>query len=91
MDTYTNPPHTLRPPKATAITERSQHNRHWSPRNEAVTSQEATHFAWKQETGSIQSYQHLETGRHIQLCGSAGFAARSHDGSGLENRPIEEM
>ena len=22
MDTYTNPPHTLRPPKATAITER---------------------------------------------------------------------
>jgi ATP-dependent exoDNAse (exonuclease V) alpha subunit len=50
----------------------AEHNRHWSPLNEAVTPQEAAQFAWKQETGSIQSYQHVETGRHIHIDGADG-------------------
>ena len=36
----------------------AEHNRHGTQLNEAVTSQEAQQFTWKQETGSIQSYQH---------------------------------
>ncbi|MDP9037764.1 MAG: hypothetical protein M3O02_00645 [Acidobacteriota bacterium] len=51
---------------------RAEHNRHWSPLNGAVTPQEAQQFAWKQETGSIQTYQHIETGRYIHIDGRDG-------------------
>jgi conjugative relaxase-like TrwC/TraI family protein len=58
----------------------AEHNRHWSPLNEAVTPQEAVQFAWKQETGSIQSYQHIETGRHVHIDGADGqFYDRRRD------------
>jgi hypothetical protein len=58
----------------------AEHNRHWSPLNEAVTPQEAAQFAWRQETGSIQSYQHIETGRHIHIDGADGqFYERNRD------------
>jgi ATP-dependent exoDNAse (exonuclease V) alpha subunit len=58
----------------------AEHNRHWSPLNEAVTPQEAMQFAWKQETGSIQSYQHIETGRHVHIDGADGqFYDRRRD------------
>jgi conjugative relaxase-like TrwC/TraI family protein len=50
----------------------AEHNRHWSPLNEGVTPQEAAQFVWKQESGSIQSYQHNETGRHIHIDGADG-------------------
>lgn len=50
----------------------AEHNRHWNPLNEAVTPQEAARFAWKQESGSIQSYQHVETGRYIHIDGADG-------------------
>jgi hypothetical protein len=50
----------------------AEHNRHWSPLNEALTPQEAAQFAWRQETGTIQSYQHLETGRHVHIDGADG-------------------
>ena len=50
----------------------AEHNRHWTPLNEAVTPEEAAQFAWKQETGSLQSYQHTETGRHIHIDGQNG-------------------
>jgi conjugative relaxase-like TrwC/TraI family protein len=50
----------------------AEHNRHWNPLNEAVTPQEAAQFAWRQETGSIQSYQHIETGRHVHIDGADG-------------------
>ena len=50
----------------------AEHNRHWTPLNEAVKPYEARQFAWKQETGSIQSYQHMETGRYIHIDGRDG-------------------
>jgi len=50
----------------------AEHQRHWGPLNEAVTQQEAQQFAWKQETGTIQSYRHLQTGRHIHIDGADG-------------------
>ena len=50
----------------------AEHDRHWTPLNEAVTPQEAQQFAWKQETGSIQSYQHIETRRYIHIDGPDG-------------------
>jgi hypothetical protein len=50
----------------------ADHNRHWGPLNEAVTPQEAQQFAWKRETGSIQSYQHIETGRYVHIDGADG-------------------
>ncbi len=45
----------------------AEHDRHWSPLNESVTAQEAAHLAWRQESGSILSYQHTEIGRHIYI------------------------
>jgi conjugative relaxase-like TrwC/TraI family protein len=50
----------------------AEHERHWGPLNEAVTPQEAQQFVWKQETGSFQCYQHIETGRHIHIDGGDG-------------------
>ena len=50
----------------------AEHDRHWSPLNEAVTPQDAAQFAWRQETGSTQSYQHTETDRHIHIDGADG-------------------
>jgi len=58
----------------------AEHNRHWEPLNRAVTPQETQQFAWKRETGSIQSYQHIETGRHIHIDGADGqFYDRDHE------------
>ena len=42
------------------------------PLNEAVIPQEAQRFAWKQETGFIQSYHHIETGWYIHIDGPDG-------------------
>ncbi len=50
----------------------AKHQRHWTPLNEVVTPQEAQQFAWKQERGSIQSYQHIETERYIHVDGRNG-------------------
>jgi conjugative relaxase-like TrwC/TraI family protein len=58
----------------------AEHERHWGPLNEAVTPQEAQQFAWKQETGTIQSYQHIETGRYVHIDGADGeFCDRNRD------------
>ena len=50
----------------------AEHNRHWRPLNEAVTPQEAAQFAWRQESGSIQSYQHVHTSQYIHIDGVDG-------------------
>jgi ATP-dependent exoDNAse (exonuclease V) alpha subunit len=50
----------------------TEHNRHWTPLNEAVTPQEAKQFTWKKETGSIQNYQNVETGQYIHIDGRDG-------------------
>ena len=50
----------------------AEHERHWEPLKEALIPDEAAQFAWRQETGSIQSYQHIETGLHIHIDGADG-------------------
>ncbi len=50
----------------------AEQERHWRPLREAVTHEEAQQFAWQQESGSLQSYRHLETGRHIHIDGADG-------------------
>jgi len=50
----------------------AEHQRHWTPLQEAVAPQEAQQFAWKREAGSIQSYQHIETGRYIHIDSASG-------------------
>jgi hypothetical protein len=58
----------------------AEHERHWGPLNEAVTPQEAQQFVWKQETGTFQSYQHIETGRYVHINGANGeFYDRSRE------------
>ena len=49
-----------------------QHPRRWTPLNEALPPHEAKQFAWKQESGTMRSYQHMQTGKHIHIDGQAG-------------------
>jgi conjugative relaxase-like TrwC/TraI family protein len=46
--------------------------RHWAPLNNAVTASEGSHFGWKAEMGTIQSYEHLDTQRGLQIDGPTG-------------------
>jgi hypothetical protein len=46
--------------------------RHWAPLNHAVTASEGSQFGWKAETGTIQSYQHLDTQRGLHIDGPTG-------------------
>lgn len=68
--------HKIEPKTAKELAEKvytmDEHKRHWEPLNEAVAPREAQYFAWRQETGSIQSYQHIETGRYIHIDGADG-------------------
>jgi conjugative relaxase-like TrwC/TraI family protein len=50
----------------------AEHQRHWTPLNQAVTPKEAEQFAWRAETGTIQTYQHLETQRALHIDGPSG-------------------
>ncbi len=50
----------------------AEHERHFAPLNKALTPAEAEQFAWRAETGTIQSYQHNETHRHIHIDGASG-------------------
>ncbi len=42
------------------------------PLNEALTPSEAKQLAWRAESGTIQSYRHIETGQHLQPEGRTG-------------------
>jgi ATP-dependent exoDNAse (exonuclease V) alpha subunit len=46
--------------------------RHWGPLNNAVTAAEGSQFGWKAETGTIQSYEHLDTQRGLHIDGPTG-------------------
>jgi hypothetical protein len=46
--------------------------RHWGPLNSAVTAAEGSQFGWKAETGTIQSYEHLDTQRGLHIDGPTG-------------------
>ena len=50
----------------------AEHERHWTPLNKALTPAEADQFGWRAESGTIQSYRHNETGRHIHIDGQTG-------------------
>jgi hypothetical protein len=49
-----------------------QYLRHWTPLNEALPAHEAKQFAWKQESGTMQIYQHMQTGRQLYIDGQDG-------------------
>jgi conjugative relaxase-like TrwC/TraI family protein len=49
-----------------------EHERHWAPLNNAVTPYESRQFAWKVETGTLQTYQHMETQRVLHIDGPTG-------------------
>ena len=49
-----------------------QHLRRWTPLNNALPEHEAKHFHWQQESGTMQSYKHTQTGRYIHIDGQAG-------------------
>ena len=57
---------------AEKIYTRAEHERHWTPLNNALTPQEAAQFGWRAESGDIQSYRHNETGRHLHIEGGTG-------------------
>jgi len=46
-----------------------QHARRWNPLNEALPAHEAKQFAWQRESGTMQTYQHMQTGRHLHIDG----------------------
>jgi|GEM_PF-1736411 len=49
-----------------------EHEQHWAPLNNAVTAYESRQFAWKVETGTLQTYQHMETQRVLHIDGLTG-------------------
>jgi hypothetical protein len=50
----------------------TEHERHYAPLNNALHPEDASHFGWKAETGTLQSYQHAETHRHIHIDSATG-------------------
>jgi hypothetical protein len=58
----------------------AEYERHWAPLNQAVTPKEAEQFAWRAETGTIQSYQHLATQRALHIDGPSGQFYRQDGG-----------
>ena len=49
-----------------------QYKRRWNPLNEALPEHEAKQFHWQQESGTLQSYKHVQTGRYLNIDGQAG-------------------
>ena len=49
-----------------------QHIRRWNPLNEALPAHEANQFAWQRESGTIQIYKNVQTGRHLNIDGKTG-------------------
>ncbi len=70
--------HGFRPDTSTrgAATERiytpAEHQRHYEPLNRELHADDAKHFGWKAENGTVQSYQHAGTHRHIHIDGPSG-------------------
>ncbi|ADW71403.1 MobF family relaxase [Granulicella tundricola] len=50
----------------------AEHDRHYTPLNRELHPDDAKHFGWKAEAGTVQSYQHSETRRHIHIDGPSG-------------------
>ena len=45
----------------------AEHTVKWNPINTALTPPEANQFDWRAHSDTIQSYRHIETGRHIHI------------------------
>ncbi len=65
-------PQTLVEPKEKVYTP-ADHERHQAPMREVLEPEDATEFKWKGETGTIQTYQHTETGLKIHIDGKGQF------------------
>ena len=63
---------TIVAPKEKAYTP-AEHERHQAPMREALEPEDAAQFKWKGETGTVQTYQHTETGRNIHIDGKGQF------------------
>ncbi len=50
----------------------AEHERHYAPLNRLVHAEDARQFGWVAEAGTIQSYQHQGTHRHIHIDGPSG-------------------
>ena len=61
----------FRPPGERVYTP-AEIERHHAPIREALEPDDAAQFKWKGETGTIQTYQHTETGRNIHIDGKTG-------------------
>ena len=46
-----------------------QHARRWNPLNETLPAHEAKQFTWQRESGTMQTYQHTQTGRDLHIDG----------------------
>ena len=49
-----------------------QHLRRWTPLNEALPAHEAKQFDWQRESGTLQTYRHMQTGRELRIDGRDG-------------------
>lgn len=50
----------------------AEHERHYAPLNRELHPDDAKHFGWKAENGTVQTYQHGDTQRHIHIDGPSG-------------------
>ena len=50
----------------------AEHERHYAPLNRELHPEDARHFGWRAETGTVQSYMHSDTRRHIHIDGPTG-------------------
>lgn len=60
-----------KPPREQVFTP-AEHERHYAPLNRELHAEDAKQFGWKAENGSVQSYQHIGTQRHIHIDGPTG-------------------
>ncbi|MGI4831078.1 MAG: hypothetical protein ACRYFU_23240, partial [Janthinobacterium lividum] len=50
----------------------ADNERHYAPLNRELSPEDAQKFGWKAENGTVQSYQHADTLRHIHIDGPSG-------------------
>jgi hypothetical protein len=50
----------------------AEHERHYAPLNRNLHADDARQFGWTAENGTVQSYQHTSTKRHIHIDGPSG-------------------
>ena len=50
----------------------TKEERHLAPLHEALTPDQTAQFEWRAQTGSIQTYEHVETQRNIHIDGETG-------------------